>query len=130
MPKSRKRNKGKHKRKYGQQDKVVLGRVERQEVVEQRRPPTLKEKVILLRDRKQAKQESAKRLKSIQERVTPPGMTFSEYLQYIEKKKEEVLENENGFDHQYERRVRQDHNSGEHGAYLGEALREEGSFGG
>lgn len=129
MPKSRKGNKRKHKRKYGQQDKVVFKRVVRWEVVQQERPLTLKEKVALFRSRQQAVQESAERLKSIQEKITPPGMAFSEYLQYIEKKKEEVLENENGFDHQYERRVRKNHNSGEHGAYPGEALWEEGSFG-
>ncbi|MCM1217527.1 MAG: hypothetical protein NC331_13950 [Lachnospiraceae bacterium] len=92
MPKSRKKNKGKHKRKYGQQDRVVLRRGVRLETVEQERPLTLKEKAVLFRDRQQAGQGSAERLKSIQERATPPGMTFSEYLQYIEKKKEEARE--------------------------------------
>lgn len=92
MPKSRKRNKGKHKRKYGHQDKVVFRRVVRRETVEQERPLTLKEKVVLFRDRQQAGRESAERLKSIQERVTPPGMEFSDYLQYIEKKKDEARE--------------------------------------
>ncbi len=92
MPKSRKGNKRKHKRKYGQQDKVVFKRVVRREVVQQERPLMLKEKVVLFRNRQQAGQESAERLKSIQEKITPPGMAFSEYLQYIEKKKEEARE--------------------------------------
>ena len=43
MPKSRKRNKRKHKRKYGQQDKIVFKRVVRREIVEQECPFTLKE---------------------------------------------------------------------------------------
>ena len=92
MPNSRKRNKGKHKRKYGQQDKIVFRRVVHREVVEQEQPLTLKEKMALFQDRQKAGRGSAERLKSIQERVTPPGMAFSEYLQYIEKKKDEARE--------------------------------------
>jgi len=90
MPKSRKRNKRKHKRKYGQQDKIVFKRVVRREIVEQECPSTLKENLTLFRERHQAEQKSAERMKSIQEKITPTGMVFSDYLKYIEKKKEDA----------------------------------------
>ena len=92
MPKSKKRSKKKHKRKYGQQDKVVFKRIVHREVAEQERPKTPKEKIDLFQKRQQAGREAAERLKKMQEKIVPTGVTVSDYLQYIEKKKEEARE--------------------------------------
>lgn len=92
MPRSKKRVKKKHKRKYGQQDKVVFKRIVHREVVEQECPLTLKEKVVLFRKRQRAGQEAMKRMKKMQEKIVPSGMVFSDYLQYLKKKKEEARE--------------------------------------
>lgn len=91
MAKNRKRKKGKLKRKYGQQDKIVFRRVVRREVV-QERPKTIKERLIETRERQQAGREQQERVKRAYERVLPPGMTYTEYVEYIEKKKAEARE--------------------------------------
>lgn len=91
MAKNRKRKKGKLKRKYGQQDKIAFRRVVRREVVRER-PKTIKERLIETRERQQAGREQRERIKRAYEKVLPPGMTYSEYVEYIEKKKAEARE--------------------------------------
>lgn len=91
MAKNRKRKKRKLKRKYGQQDKIVFRRVVQRETV-QERPKTIKERLIETRERQQAGREQQERVKRAYERVLPPGMTYAEYVEYIEKKKAEARE--------------------------------------
>lgn len=91
MAKNRKRKKGKLKRKYGQQDKIVFRRVVRREVV-QERPKTIKERLIETRERQQAGREQQERVKRVYEKVLPPGMSYTDYVEYIEKKKAEARE--------------------------------------
>ncbi|GEM_PF-4165751 len=91
MPKSKKRGKRKPKRKYGQQDKVVFKRVRREEK-QTVKPPTLKDRLVVMRERQQAAQESAERVKEIKEKIIPPNMSYADYMGYLDKKKKEAKE--------------------------------------
>lgn len=90
MAKNRKRKKRKLKRRYGQQDKVVFRQVRREEI--QERPETVKERLMEIRGHQQAVRERQEHIRRVYERILPPGMTYSEYMGYIEEKKTEAKE--------------------------------------
>lgn len=91
MAKNKKRKKGKLKRKYGQQDKVIFKRMVYQET-KQEHPETIKEQLIETRKRQQAGREQQECVKKAYERVLPPGITYGEYVKYLEEKKAEARE--------------------------------------
>lgn len=69
---------------------MVFGRVRREEV--QERPETVKERLMEIRGRQQAVRERQECIRRAYERILPPGMTYTEYMGYIEKKKTEAKE--------------------------------------